>query len=37
MEAIKTENLTKYYGNSRGIMDLNLSVEQGDVFGFRIL
>ena len=34
MEAIKTENLTKYYGKSRGIVDLNLSVEQGEVFGF---
>ena len=34
MEAIKTENLTKYYGKSRGIVDFNLSVEQGEVFGF---
>lgn len=34
MEAIKTENLTKYYGKSRGIVDLDLSVRQGEVFGF---
>lgn len=34
MEAIRTDNLTKYYGKSRGIIDLNLSVEQGEVFGF---
>ena len=30
MEAIKTENLTKYYGKSRGVLELNLSVEQGE-------
>lgn len=34
MEVIKTENLTKYYGESRGIIDLNLSVQEGDFFGF---
>ena len=34
MEAIKTVNLTKYYGKSRGIIDLNLSVEKGECFGF---
>lgn len=34
MEAIRTDNLTKYYGKSRGIVDLNLSVAQGEVFGF---
>lgn len=34
MEAIKTTNLTKYYGKARGIVDLNLSVEQGEFFGF---
>lgn len=32
MEAIKTTNLTKYYGKARGIVDLNLSVEQGEFF-----
>ena len=34
MEAIKTVSLTKYYGQSRGIIDLNLSVDEGDFFGF---
>ncbi len=34
MEAIKTVNLTKYYGKSRGIIGLNLSVERGEFFGF---
>ena len=34
MEAIKTVNLTKYYGKSRGIIELNLSVEKGECFGF---
>ena len=32
--AIHTEGLTKYYGKARGILDLNLSVEQGEFFGF---
>ena len=34
MNVIKTENLTKYYGKSRGIIELNLAVEQGEFFGF---
>lgn len=34
MEAIKMENLTKYYGKSRGVLELNLSVKQGEMFGF---
>lgn len=34
MEAIKTVNLTKYYGKARGIIELNLSVEKGECFGF---
>ncbi len=34
MEAIKTVNLTKYYGKARGITELNLTVEQGEFFGF---
>ena len=34
MEAIKTVGLTKYYGSSRGIIELNLSVEAGECFGF---
>lgn len=31
---IQTEKLTKTYGQSRGIIDLNLTVEEGEVFGF---
>jgi ABC-2 type transport system ATP-binding protein len=34
MDAIQTENLTKYYGQSRGIKNLNLSVAEGEFFGF---
>ncbi len=34
MDAIKTTSLTKYYGKSKGIEDMNLTVEQGDFFGF---
>ena len=34
MEAIKTTHLTKYYGKARGITGLNLSVEEGEFFGF---
>ena len=32
--AIETEKLTKYYGHSRGIMDVDLTVEAGQIFGF---
>lgn len=32
---IKTENLTKYYGNNaRGIIDLSLEIKEGEIFGF---
>ncbi len=31
---IETSNLSVYYGRQRGIHDLNLRVEQGEVFGF---
>jgi len=34
MTVIKTEELTKFYGKARGIIDVNLSVEEGDLFGF---
>lgn len=34
MSIIETKNLTKYYGKSRGIIDLNLSVDEGEFFGF---
>lgn len=32
--AIRTEALTKYYGASRGIVDVDLDVETGQCFGF---
>ena len=32
--AIKTEGLTKYYGKSRGITDLELTVKRGEFFGY---
>jgi ABC-2 type transport system ATP-binding protein len=31
---IRTENLTKYYGKQRGVVDLDLEIEHGEVFGF---
>ena len=34
MDAIRTDNLTKYYGKSRGIIDLSLTVSEGEFFGF---
>ncbi len=34
MEIIKAENLTKYYGKARGIINLDLTVMQGEFFGF---
>ena len=34
MYAIKTDKLTKYYGKARGITDVSLTIEEGDVFGF---
>lgn len=34
MNAIETKKLTKYYGKSRGIIDLDLCVEEGEFFGF---
>ena len=30
MNAIQLSNLTKYYGKSRGILNLNLDVKEGD-------
>ena len=32
--AIETQNLTKTYGGARGVTALNLSVNEGEVFGF---
>lgn len=34
MNVIKTTALTKYYGTSRGIIDVDLTVAKGDFFGF---
>ncbi|WP_244835017.1 ABC transporter ATP-binding protein [Clostridium sp. BJN0001] len=31
---IETKNLTKSYGKARGIIDLNLEVHKGEIFGF---
>ena len=34
MSVIETKNLTKYYGKSKGIEDVSLNVEEGEIFGF---
>ena len=34
MEIISVKNLTKDYGLGRGVFDVNLSVEKGEVYGF---
>jgi ABC-2 type transport system ATP-binding protein len=34
MYAIETRSLTKYYGKARGIIDLDLKIEPGEIFGF---
>ncbi len=34
MDAIKIENLTKYYGKARGIREIDLTVVEGEFFGF---
>lgn len=31
---LKIENLTKYYGNIRGVEDLSLELRDGEIFGF---
>ena len=31
---IQIENLTKFYGTARGIIDMSLTVNEGEVFGF---
>ncbi len=33
-EVIKTDSLTKYYGKVTGILNLNLNVYEGEIFGF---
>jgi ABC-2 type transport system ATP-binding protein len=34
MNVIEIRSLSKYYGKSRGIIDVDLSVKKGEVFGF---
>ena len=34
MNVIETNGLTKFYGSARGIVDVSLSVKEGDLFGF---
>ena len=34
MNVIETSKLTKYYGSSRGIEDLDMSVAEGEIYGF---
>ena len=34
MSAIEIENLTKCYGKTRALEDVDLTVEDGEVFGF---
>ena len=31
---IETEKLTKYYGSHRGILEVDLSISEGEIFGF---
>lgn len=33
-DVISVQNLTKHYGKKRGVSNLSLSVEKGDIFGF---
>lgn len=34
MNVIEIKNLTKHYGKNRGIEDVNISVKEGEIFGF---
>lgn len=34
MSLIEVNGLTKYYGKSRGIVDVSFNVEEGEIFGF---
>ena len=34
MSAIRTRKLTKYYGKARGIIDVDLDIREGEIFGF---
>lgn len=31
---LETKNLTKYYGKERGIVDVSMSIEPGEIYGF---
>ncbi len=34
LSILETRNLTKYYGKARGILDVSMSIDQGEIFGF---
>ena len=34
MSIIEVNNLTKFYGKSRGIVDVSFNEEEGEIFGF---
>jgi ABC-2 type transport system ATP-binding protein len=34
VSVIEVNNLTKYYGKARGIIDVSFNVEEGEIFGF---
>jgi ABC-2 type transport system ATP-binding protein len=34
MNIIETSKLTKYYGEARGIIDVDLTIEEGELYGF---
>src|SRR5512135_3266094 len=34
MSVIELDSLTKYYGKSRGILDVSCKVDEGEIFGF---
>lgn len=34
MNIVETQHLTKFYGKTRGIIDVSFSVEEGELFGF---
>jgi len=34
MSVLEIKNLTKYYGKSRGIIDVSFNIDEGEIFGF---
>ncbi len=34
MNIIETKKLTKYYGKARGIVNVDMKVEEGEIYGF---